>query len=200
MKRTLAGILLILTGGFLLSFRILHGSTDKNGRLGLPSSKLLLEPVPGAPQSTNSFPTAMALSPDGRYLALLNDGYGTFESGYKQSIAILNIATNKLTDFPDARLQRHAHQTYFYGLAFSPDGKKLYASMSSMTDPAGKEAGNTGSGIAVYNFVDGNVSPAGFIRFPASGRAASAKTAPEDPDEEPSSGPGFTVPFPTGIT
>src|SRR5690242_20800925 len=105
MKRTLAGILLVLTGGFLLSFHILHSSTEKNGRLGLPSSKLLLEPVPGNPQKTNSFPTAMALSPDGKYLALLNDGYGTFESNYSQSIAVLDIAKNELTDFADKRLE-----------------------------------------------------------------------------------------------
>lgn len=200
MKKPLLGVVLILcTGG--LGFKILQGFSDKgSGRLVLPSSKLLLDSVPGNPQPTNSFPTAMAMSPDGKYLALLNDGYGTFESDYKQSIAVLNIATNKLTDFPDARLQRHAHQTYFYGLTFSADGKKLYASMSSMTDPAGKDAGNTGSGIATYDFADGSLSPSGFIRFPASGRPARPKTAPEDPDEEPSSGPGFTVPFPSGIT
>lgn len=199
MKKSLLGVVLILcTGG--LGLRILQGFSEKGGKLVLPSSKVLLEPVPGDPQPTNSFPTAMALSPDGRYLALLNDGYGTFESDYQQSIAVLNIATNKLTDFPDARLERHAHQTYFYGLAFSLDGKKLYASMSSMTDPAGKDAGNTGSGIAAYDFADGSIVPTGFIRFPASGRPAPPKTAPEDPDEEPSSGPGFTVPFPTGIT
>src|SRR5438874_1365119 len=199
MKKPLLGLILILlTVG--LALQILRGFADKSGRIALPSSKLLLEPVPGDPQTTNSFPTSMALSPDGKYLALLNNGYGTFESDYKQSIAIVDIASNKLTDFPDARLERHAHQTYFYGLAFSSDGKKLYASMSSMTDPEGKNPGNNGSGIATYDFADGRVTPAGFIRFPASARAAAPKTAPEDPDEEPSAGPGFTVPFPTGIT
>ena len=30
-----------------------------------------------APQRTNSFPTAVALSPDGKYLAILNNGYGS---------------------------------------------------------------------------------------------------------------------------
>ena len=199
MKKPLLGLILILlTVG--LALQILRGFADKSGRIALPSSKLLLEPVPGDPQTTNSFPTSMALSPDGKYLALLNNGYGTFESDYKQSIAILDIASNKLTDFHDARLERHAHQTYFYGLAFSSDGKKLYASMSSMTDPEGKNPSNNGSGIATYDFADGRVTPAGFIRFPASARAAAPKTAPEDPDEEPSAGPGFTVPFPTGIT
>lgn len=67
----------------------------------------------------------MALSPDGKYLAILNDGYGTFESDYRQSIAVLDLANNHLIDFPDSRLERRARQTYFYGLAFSADGKKL---------------------------------------------------------------------------
>ncbi|HEU5231504.1 MAG TPA: bifunctional YncE family protein/alkaline phosphatase family protein [Terriglobales bacterium] len=199
MKRTLAGFLLVLTGGFFLGFRILHGSTDKNGRVGLPSSKLLLGPLPGNPQRTNSFPTATALSPDGKYLALLNDGYGTFDSDYSQSIAVLDIAKNELTDFPDKRLERRARQSFFYGLAFSNNGKELYASMSSMSDPSGKSSGSTGSGVAVYKFSKGKVETAGFIRFPASNRPAQPKAMPDDPDEEPSKGPGFTVPYPSGI-
>src|SRR5438874_974516 len=182
MKKPLLGLILILlTVG--LALQILRGFADKSGRIALPSSKLLLEPVPGDPQTTNSFPTSMALSPDGKYLALLNNGYGTFESDYKQSIAIVDIASNKLTDFPDARLERHAHQTYFYGLAFSSDGKKLYASMSSMTDPEGKNPGDSGTGIAVYTFKDGKVQPSDFIRFPASNRPAQPKLPPEDADE-----------------
>ena len=167
--------------------------------MGLPTSKLLLEPVPGNPQPTNSFPTAMALSPDGKYLALLNDGYGTFESGYRQSIAVLDIAGNKLSDYPDARLERKAHQTYFCGLAFSGDGKKLYASMSSMTDPTGKNPGDTGTGVAVYDFTDGKVAPSGFIGFPPSGRRAQAKTGPIE-DERPTAPPTTTIPFPAGMT
>jgi DNA-binding beta-propeller fold protein YncE len=198
MKRLVFGIgLLVCT--IALGFLVLHGSSKRNGKLPLPSSKLLMEPVPGNPQSTNSFPTAMALSPDGKYFALLNDGYGTFESDYRQSIAVLDIAANRLTDFPDARLERKARQSYFYGLAFSSDGKKLYASMSSMTDPGGKNPGSTGSGVAVYDFSKGKIKPEGFIRFPASDRPAQPKTAPDDPDEDLSRGWGFTVPFPTGI-
>ncbi len=77
----------------------------------LPSSKLLLNPLPGEPQSTNSFPTAVALSPDGRYLAVLNNGRGTAESGYQQSIAVLDLQTNRLADYPDSRLKVDAKQT-----------------------------------------------------------------------------------------
>ena len=179
---------------------MLRAFQERGARISLSTSKLLLEPIPGNPQRINSFPAAMTLSPDGKYLALLNDGYGTFESGYQQSIAILDIATNVLTDFPDARLQRRAHQTYFYGLSFSSNGKKLYVSMGSITDPLGKDAGDTGTGISVYEFEDGMLKPSDFIRFPASKRPAPPKVAAEDADEVPAVGPATTVPFPSGMS
>jgi hypothetical protein len=133
--------------------------TRLNRTVHLPSSKVLLNPLPGRPQQTNSFPTAMPLSPDGRYLALLNNGRGTKESGYKQSISILDLQTNQLSDYPDSRLHVNARQTFFLGLAFSGDGKRLYAFFASLTDPEGKLAGDTGNGIAVYAFTDGRVTP-----------------------------------------
>jgi hypothetical protein len=85
----------------------------------LPSSKTLSLPAPGQPQRTNSFPTAVALSPDGKYLAILNNGRGTAESAFQQSIALLDLASNQLNDFPDSRLGVSARQTYFLGLAWS---------------------------------------------------------------------------------
>jgi DNA-binding beta-propeller fold protein YncE len=117
---------------------------------------------------TNSFPATIALSPDGRYAALLNQGYGTEESGARQSIAILDLSDNKLRDFPDDRLsdEYSTHQTYFIGLAFSSDGKHLYASMGSITDPTGENPKNTGNGIAVYKSADGEVTPERFIKIP----------------------------------
>ena len=178
---------------------MVNGFNGKTGKIPLPSSKMLLEPVPGNPQPTNSFPAAMALSPDGKYLALLNDGFGTSESNYEQSIAILDIATRKLSDFPDARLGHRAHQTYFLGIAFSRDGKKLYASMSSVTDPIGKDSGDSGSGIAVYEFTDGHVKPSDFIRIPVSGRLAEQQTFHEDMNEAPST-QRLAAPFPTGLS
>src|SRR5215472_1527693 len=64
----------------------------------LPTSKKLQEPVPGgSPHRTNSLPVTMALSPDGKYLALLNSGYGSAESKYQQSITILDTAANQLS-------------------------------------------------------------------------------------------------------
>jgi hypothetical protein len=73
------------------------------------------------------------------YAALLNQGYGTEQSGVRQSIAILDLSTNQLRDFPDERVRGDEKTTllsYFIGLAFSSDGKHLYASMSSITQNA----------------------------------------------------------------
>ena len=186
----------------VVGFRMLRAFQQERVQQQIPlsTSKLLLQPVPGNPQRTNSFPATVALSPDGKFLALLNDGYGTYESGYQQSIGVLDIATNKLTDFPDSRLQRRTHQTYFYGMAFGLDGRKLYVSMSSITDPTGKDPGDTGSGIAVYDFVDGRVMPSDFIHFPESKRLAQPKVAPEDSGEPPINASKFTASFPSGIT
>jgi DNA-binding beta-propeller fold protein YncE len=132
----------------------------------LSTSKALDEPVPGAPQRTNSLPVTAVLSPDGKFLALLNNGYGSAESEYRQSVAILDLATNKLTDFPDARLAVHAKQSYFVGLAWNSNGSELYASIGSLTDPEGKKPGSTGNGIAVYRFANGALTPDRFLKLP----------------------------------
>jgi YVTN family beta-propeller protein len=132
----------------------------------LPSSKTLYLPVPGRPQRTNSFPTAIALSPDGRQLAILNNGRGTAESKFQQSVAVLNLTSNQVRDFPDSRLALNARQTYFLGLAWSSDGAELYASMASLTDPEGKSTGDTGNGVAVYRMQNGGLTPERFVKLP----------------------------------
>src|ERR1043166_9939749 len=121
----------------------------------LPNSKILTVPTPGYIGSINSFPATMVISPDGRYAALLNDGYGTQETLAQQSIAVLNLETNKVADYPDARFSEHAHQSYFLGLAFSSDGKHLYATVGSLSDPTGAKKGDTGNGIGVNAFSSG---------------------------------------------
>jgi len=130
------------------------------------SNGKLLSEVPGHPRPTNNFPTASAVSPDGRFAVFLHSGYGAYTSGEKQSLSVLNLATNELRDFPDDRLGSDAKQTYFLGLAFSADGHHLYASIASLTDPLGKEKGSTGNGIAVYSFENGAVTPERFIPLP----------------------------------
>src|SRR5579885_2921057 len=98
-------------------------STSAGQSIDLPTSKQLIEEIPGHPQRLNSLPVSMAVSPDKRYVVTVNDGYGTFESQYDQSLAVLDTQTGMVADFPDARTEaRSAKQTLYSGLAFSPDG------------------------------------------------------------------------------
>ncbi len=142
----------------------------------LSTSKQLIEPVPGSPQRLNSLPMSMAVSPDGRYVATVNAGYGTYESRYMQSIAVIDTTTGALKDFSDERtLVQRDKQTLYAGLAFSSDGKHLYACMGSISDPEGTRKGDTGNGIVVYKFADGALEAERFIKLPlqtlAAGRA-----------------------------
>ncbi len=162
--------------------------------ISLPSSKRLLAP-PGNPQPTNGLPVAAVLDPSGRYLALLNAGFGTAESHYRQSVAVLDLKSNQLTDFPDPRLGPHARQAMFLGLAFSPDGRRLYTTVGSITDPNGRQPGDTGNGINVYRFYQGKISPQGFIPLdlqPISARKHVARLLAKVP-------PGQAIPYPAGI-
>jgi DNA-binding beta-propeller fold protein YncE len=164
--------------------------------VNLPTSKLLTVPSPGKIGSTNSFPATIALSPDGRYAALLNDGYGTQESLAHQSIAILDLTNNHLVDYPDARLSDESYQSYFLGLVFSSDGKHLYASVGSVTDPTGAKAGNTGNGIAVYAFSQDKVAPERFIPIAPQALATGKKVA-IGLQKTPA---GTAIPYPAGLT
>ena len=131
----------------------------------LPSGHLLMN-VPGNPQATNNLPTVLAVSPDKRYVAVLNNGYGSYTSDQRQSVAILDVTTNQLTDFPEPLMASGAAQTFFHGMAFSSDGRHIYASVGSMTDPLGEKKGNSGNGILVYNFENGKLSAGPFLKMP----------------------------------
>jgi len=187
---------------------ILFLSIVSAGQINLPSSKVLIEPVPGNPQTgIGSFPVSAALSPDGKYLAILDAGFGASSHKLTQGIAIVNLATDKAIFYPDPRLeyskykdanddpQFRLHQTYFLGLAFSADGSHLYASMGSLSDPQAKQKSSTGNGIAVYRFSSGRVTQERLIFLPpqplpsSRQRARVMKQAPE----------GTAVPFPAGI-
>jgi DNA-binding beta-propeller fold protein YncE len=146
-----------------------------HAQIGLPSSKQLAEPVPGAPQRLNSLPMTAAISPDGRYLAIVNAGYGTFESRYQQSIAVLDIKSGKVTDFPEPRTAMGLPQTLYSGLAFGKDGTHLYAVFDSLTAPQGGDSSTrteTGNAIAVYDFHDGVVKPERLLPVPLQQLAA----------------------------
>jgi len=143
----------------------------------LPTSKQLIGEIPGHPQRLNSLPMSMAVSPDGRYVVTVNAGYGTYESKYEQSLAVLDTRTGVLGDFPDARtLAQAARQTLYSGLAFSRDGSHLYASMGSLTDPQGTGKDDTGSGVVVYSFKGGVLAPERMIRLPLQQLAGGRRT------------------------
>ncbi len=133
--------------------------------INLPTSKQLL-PVPGSPQRSNGLPMGVATSPDGRYLAILNAGYGTYEAHAQQSIALVDTTTGKLTDFPEPRTAPHSPQTLYQGIAFSTDGKHLYASFDSLSAPEGGKPDQTGNAIAVYSVAGGRVTPERLIPIP----------------------------------
>src|SRR5208283_5219914 len=115
--------------------------------IDLPSSKQLIGETPGHPQRINGLPISMAISPDGRYVVTVNAGYGTYESQYQQSLSVLDTGTGAIADFPDARTSVRAKQTLYSGLAFSRDGSHIYASMASLSNPAGDGQAAVGSGI-----------------------------------------------------
>jgi DNA-binding beta-propeller fold protein YncE len=145
--------------------------------IDLPSSKQLIGEIPGHPQRLNSLPMSMAVSPGGRYVVTVNAGYGTFESNYAQSLAVLDTQTGALKDFPDDRtLARSAKQTLYSGLAFSRDGKHIYASMASLSDPLGDGKADAGSGVIVYGFSDGKIKQERMISLPLQQLAPGRKT------------------------
>jgi DNA-binding beta-propeller fold protein YncE len=186
----------LVAGVLALGSKVAAGqSTDRV--IDLPTSKQLVGEAPGHPRRLNSLPMSMAVSPDGRYVVTVNAGFGTFESNYDQSLAVLDTQTGALADFPDARTQVQARQTLYSGLAFSRDGGKVYASMGSITDPTGtkgKDGSDTGNGIAVYSFADGKLAPSGFLALPLQQLAPGRKTKLIDGQDG-----DKAIPFPAAI-
>jgi hypothetical protein len=189
-RNVLAAVLISL---LIVTLALIAG--ERSRIVPLPTSKQLTLPVPGYLTRTNSFPATIALSPDRRYAALLNMGYGTQDTHARQSIAILDLAENQLRDFPDDRLGEDARQSYFIGLAFSSDGKHLYASMGSITDPTGEKPGDMGNGIAVYRFEAGQVRPERFIKIPPQ-KLAPGKEVAFGLRKTPA---GTAIPYPAGF-
>ncbi len=199
MKPSLAVLPLLLLAAlsFLLAQTALHNSQEnlQLREIPLPTSKFLIGPSPGVIGSLNGFTPTVALSPDKRYAAFLNDGYGSQRDKGYQSIAVLDLTTNKLSDFPDERLADDAHQSYYIGLGFSSDGRHLFASMGSISDATGENTGDTGDGIAVYRFQDGKVAPERFIKIPPQ-KIAKGKTVAFALRKTPE---GTAIPYPAGL-
>ncbi len=189
--------LLTALAGVCLCCPLLAGQSDADAKqIDLPSSKQLRLPLPGEPQKINSLPMVMAKSPDGHYIAVIDAGYGTYESRYRQSISVIDTQTGKVADFPDDRTAaRFAHQTLYAGLAFSHDGKHLYASLDSLTAPTGGGKESTGNAIAVYRFTDGTVTPERLIPVPLQ-KLAAGKSQARWKTTIPA---GMAIPSPAGL-
>jgi DNA-binding beta-propeller fold protein YncE len=140
---------------------------------------------------------SLAVSPDGRWVVSLNAGYGTYESNYAQSLAVMDTQTGAVKDFPDARVGEKATQTYFSGLAFGADGTKVYASMASTTDPVGDGGKKTGNGVVVYGFAGGALTPEGFLKLPLVTLAKGRHT--DYPLVEGGDGGRMGIPYPAAI-
>ena len=192
MKRLLLLLILLLVTVSCIAAG--QSSADKR-TISLPSSKFIT-PAEGRLGDVNNFPATIAISPDHRYAATLNDGFGSQETNARQSISVIDLKTNQIADFPDERLPDDAKQTYFLGLAFSSDGKHLYASVASITDTTGKKDKNTGNGIAVYSFADGKVAPERFIKI-APQRIAPGRRVAWGVRK---TGKGTAIPYPAGLT
>jgi YVTN family beta-propeller protein len=145
--------------------------------IDLPSSKQLIGEIPGHPQRLNNLPISMAVSPGGRYVVTVNAGFGSFESKYEQSLAVLDTTTGVLVDFPDDRTKaRTDKQTLYSGVVFSRDGKHIFASIASLSDPTGKGKNSTGNAVVVYSFAEGKVAPERLIPLPLQQLAPGRKT------------------------
>ena len=94
--------------------RVLPGM-QADGFVQLPN-QWRLRPA-GSQLEIGDFPAAMALHPDGQYLAVLHCGYRDHE------VMILDIRGAR-----PRVVSRVSVDQAFYGLAFSPDGRRLFAS------------------------------------------------------------------------
>jgi len=186
-----AGVLLLVTG--VVATGMARGQADGKA-IDLPTSKQIVHPVPGGPERVNSLPISMAVSPDGRYVVTVNAGFGTYESRYMQSLLVLDTRTGKLEDFPDDWTLVGAKQTLYSGLAFSGDGRHIFASLGSETDPLGDGAKKMGSGVIVYDFHDGKIEREKMLKIPMQQLAPGKKTLLIDGREGDKG-----VPFPAAI-
>ena len=154
----------------IASLSSLANSQDSDFPVRLPSGKVLLAPAAGAFLSDlNAFPINSTTSPDGRYLAFLNNGYGNAASGFRKSVAIYDRVTGHIADFTDPGTGLLFDgpadiTTLFYGIAFSSTGRRLYVSIASTKDD--EDLGNrTQNGIRIYNVRDRGLDPVGVIRI-----------------------------------
>ena len=144
--------------------------------IDLPTSKLLTEPVPGHPQRLNSLPMSMAVSPDGRYVVTVNAGYGTLESNYEQSLAVLDTRPARSRIIPTIARWRGWPGRRSTPAWPSAATEAIYTPAWARTPTRlATEERHTGNGIVVYSFTAGKVAPERFIHLPLQQLAPAAR-------------------------
>jgi YVTN family beta-propeller protein len=91
-----------------------------HGMTGITTTNWTLTPA-GVQATAGDRPLGAALSPDGRYLAVSNDGEGV------QSLTLLETAAK----MPVQSILYHAPEALYVGVVWSPDGRRLFASAGS---------------------------------------------------------------------
>ncbi|EGR96147.1 hypothetical protein HMPREF9205_0021 [Cutibacterium acnes SK182] len=114
-----------------------------SGSTGRTTVGQLLTPA-GQLTTLGDLPLNEALSPDGRYLIVSNNGQGT------QSLQVIKTATGKVVQ----TIPYKSPESLYMGLAFSPDGTHLFASA----------AGN--HKIRTYHFDCGKLVETSAIQMP----------------------------------
>ena len=154
----------------MIFFVFSANSQDTRYPVLLPTGKVLLGPPAGVFVSDlNAFPINSTMSPDGRYVAFLNNGFGHAASGFRKSIAIYDRVTGHVADFTDPGTGLLFDgpadiTTPFYGIAFSSTGKRLYVSVASTKDD--ETLGNrTQNGIRIYTVKERALDPSGVIQI-----------------------------------
>ncbi|UZJ78646.1 bifunctional YncE family protein/alkaline phosphatase family protein [Fictibacillus sp. KU28468] len=117
-KKTIAGVALaslFIGSSASAAYTLLAG--PKGDGTSVTPNGWHLTPA-GKQVNLGSFPIGGALSPDGKHLVVSNAGAGT------QSLQVIDTATKTVVqtipyEWPEA---------LYFGVAFSPDGKKMYAS------------------------------------------------------------------------
>ena len=171
MKRLKSGFsCVVLILGFFLPCPADPAGRNAWTPLNLPSGKILKDPPAGTFLSDlNAFPINSAVSADGQYIAFLNNGYGNSASGFRKSIALLNLNTMQVADFADPGTGLNFDgpgdiSTLFYGIAFSPSGHTLYVSVASTkTDPMLGD--RTQNGVRIFRIRGEKLDPAGYIQI-----------------------------------
>ena len=195
-----------ICGGLMAVVPVTAWAQGGTPRMDLPSSKTL-GPVPGHPQRVNSLPAVMAMSPDKRYVVTVNSGYGTFESGYRQSLTVVDVQTGKVVDYPEPRTALTSKEALYLGVAFSADGKHVYATMGSISATGERQgsgeqwradmamaAGVAENGVLVYGFDAGKLTAERLISI------GLQQLAPGRMTNLVNNTPGkLGVPFPAGI-